>query len=140
MGRLGRVKQFRQSFTGRMIFGFLAIQIFLTPLLFYGILLLVERGFQSQFVDQVRNNTHLYAALMELPVVDGNLPEQIAILNDAFLNEDLFLAEFIHPDGTVTRPDPDERSVGLNFMEDFQFGEHGDDVYHIAVQIFSAAN
>lgn len=140
MGRYGRIIQFLQSFTGRMIFGFLAIQILLTPLLFYGILFFIERGFQSQFVDQVRNNTHLYIVLMESAVVEENLSEQKAILNDAFLSEDLILAEFTHLDGRVIRPDSDMRTAGLIFAEDFRFDEHEDHVYYIAMQLFNAAN
>ena len=79
MGRRGRIIQLWQSYTGRMIFGVLAIQILLTPLLFYGILHFVERGFQSQFIDQVRNNTYLYAAAMHPSVGEENIPKQMGI-------------------------------------------------------------
>jgi len=120
-----------------MILGVLAIQIVLTPLLFYGILHFIERGLQSQFVDQVRNNTHLYATLIESAVVEDNIPNQAAILSEALFNEDLVLAEFINPEGTVIRPDADEGSVELNFKEDFKFDEHDDHVYIIAMQVLN---
>ena len=135
MGRHGRIIQFWQSYTGRMIFGVLAIQILLTPLLFYGILHFVERGFQSQFIDQVRNNTYLYAAAMHPSVGEENIPKQISVLSEALFDEDLVLAEFIQPDGSVIRPDSDARVAETNFKEDFKFDEHGDHIYYIALQL-----
>lgn len=134
MGRLG-VKLFCRSFTGHMIIGLLAIQVLLTPLLFYGILYFIERGFQSQFVDQVRNNTYLYSVLIGSAVVHGNVANQKAVLSEALLNEDLVLAEIIHPDGTVIRPDDDARPDELSFLEDFKYDEHGDHVYFIATPL-----
>lgn len=119
-----------------MILGFLLIQILLAPLLFFGILFFVERGFQSQFVDQVRNNTYLYAALIKPAVAAGDHANQKEILNDAFLSEDLVLAEFVKPDGTVIRPNSDARTSELAFREDFEYGEHGDQVYFIAAKLF----
>jgi len=80
MGRLRKIMFFSRSFTGRMIVGILLTQVVLAPLLFYGILFFVERGFQSQFVDQVRNNTFFYAALMKPAVVVGNISNQKAVL------------------------------------------------------------
>ncbi len=137
MARHGRITKFWQSFTGRMIVGVLAIQIFLTPLLFYGILYFIERGFQSQFIDQVRNNIYLYAAAMHSSVEKGDFLEQILVLNEALFNEDLVWAEFIHPDGSVIRPDSDNRFAETSFIEDFKFDEHGDHVYYIASQLFN---
>jgi len=118
-----------------MIFGVLAIQILLTPLLFYGILHFVERGFHSQFIDQVRNNTYLYAAAMHPSVGEENIPKQISVLSEALFDEDLVLAEFIQPDGSVIRPDSDARVAETNFKEDFKFDEHGDHIYYIALQL-----
>jgi PAS domain S-box-containing protein len=120
-----------------MILGVLVIQIVLTPLLFYGILHFIERSLQSQFIDQVRNNTHLYATLIASAVVEEDIPHQAAILSEALINEDLVLARFINPEGIVIRPDADERSVVLNFKEDFEFDEHDDHVYFIAMQVLN---
>ncbi|MEE8321264.1 MAG: PAS domain S-box protein, partial [Gammaproteobacteria bacterium] len=113
----------------------MAIQIFLTPVLFYGILYFIERGFQSQFIDQVRNNTYLYAAAMHPSVGEENIPKQISFLYEALFNEDLILAEFIHPDGSVTGPDSDARIADTSFKEDFKFDENGDQVYYIALPL-----
>ena len=135
MARLSGLRHFWRSFTGHMIFGLLAIQILLTPALFYGILYFIERGFQSQFVDQVRSDTYLYTALVQSAVAHGNISNQKAILGEALFNEDLVLAEIVYPDGTVVKPDTPTRFADLNFKEDFNFSENGDQVYFIAKQI-----
>ena len=134
------IRHFWRSFSGHMIIGLLAIQIVLTPVLFYGILQFIERGFQSQFVDQVRNNTFLYGALLELAVLEQNEPKQVAILNEAFLNEDLIQAEFVHPDGRVIRPTPFEGLKDVSFEEDFKYGEHEDHVYYIDIPLLNDFN
>jgi len=78
---VARLKQLRrawQSITGRMMLGVFIVHVILTPVLFYGILLIVERSFESQFVDQVRNNTLLYSELIKPAAEDQDTQEQIA--------------------------------------------------------------
>ncbi len=137
MGRLGAIKLFSRSFTGRIIAGLMLTQVLLAPLLFYGILSFIERGFQSQFVDQVRSNTRLYATLMESAVAENNILNQEAVLSEAFLSENLVLAELMNADGTTIRLDVSEQSNGSGFREDFSFGENGDHVYHIATELIN---
>ena len=61
MDRIRRLRRLWSSITGRLILGVVVMHLVLTPILFYGILLIVERSFESRFVDQVRKNTILYA-------------------------------------------------------------------------------
>ena len=72
MGKFGRLKQAWSSITGRLILGVVVVHLLLTPLLFYGILLIVQQSFESQFVDQVRNNTLLYLQLLTGVIEDGS--------------------------------------------------------------------
>jgi PAS domain S-box-containing protein len=123
-----------------MLVGVLAIQALLTPLLFYGILFFVESTFQSQFVDQVRNATYLRAALLKAAVIANNVDMQKTLLSDAYLNEDLVLAEFVSDTGDVIRPDEVGVASPAVFREDFQYGQHGDKHYYIAIPIFDDNN
>jgi PAS domain S-box-containing protein len=140
MVRQAKPRHFWRSFSGHMIIGLLAIQVLLTPLLFYGILQFIERGLESQFVDQVRNDTFLYGALLESAVLEQNTEKQIGVLNEAFFNEDLILAEFINSDGTIIRPSLASSFEGMEFEEDFEYGEHGDNVYYIDIPLLNDVN
>ena len=137
MVKLEQLKIFWNSFTGRMIVGVLLIHIFLTPLLFYGILFIVEYSFQSQFIDQVRHDTFLYGSLITPDVENGNIQNQINFLNDTLLNGDVIFSDFINSDGKVIHPDADLSALAANFNEDFSFGNNQDDIYYISIQIFS---
>jgi len=135
-----KLKQFWQSFTGRMVLGFLMIQAGLTPLLFYGILHFIERGFESQFVDQVRSNTRLYATLMEAAIREGDESRQVAVLDEALFNEDMMHADLVLPGGDIIKPEFEVWYVDSEFREDFNFKEHGDHVYNIVTELIDGAD
>lgn len=137
MGKLDRLRQRGSSITGRLILGVVIVQLVLTPVLFYGILLIVERSFESQFVDQVRNNTFLYGDLLRPIVEQGSGAQREAFLDDAKISGDVVFAEFEGVDGSLDVPQLDSNASTLAFREDFAFGEHQDDVYFIATQLFS---
>ena len=136
MGRL-KLNQIWKSFTGRITLGVLIIHACLIPLFFYGILLLVEREFESQFVDQARYTSFLYATLFEHTVKEENTPKQIALLNEMSFGRDVIFAEFIHPDGTTIRPDTFIDAEEINFVEDFEFNSNGDNVYYLNLILIS---
>src|SRR3990172_3553417 len=135
MGQTERLIRFFGTFTGRMILGVLLIHILLTPLLFFGILLIVERSFESQFIDQVRNDTLLYASLLKPAVVNKDQQQQIELLEGIHLSGDIIFAEITNNDGLVTRIATD--AAMPEFREDFYFGEHEDVVYFISTQLFN---
>jgi PAS domain S-box-containing protein len=119
-----------------MIIGVLVIHIFLTPLLFYGILLIVERNFQSQFVDQVRHDTFLYSSILKPVVEEGNEAKQAGFLEEILIGGNVVFAEFINSDGEVIRADSDTGEHVTDFLEDFSFGAHDDHIYYISIQLF----
>jgi PAS domain S-box-containing protein len=131
------MKRAWSGITGRLILGVVAVHLALTPVLFYGILLIVERSFESRFVDQVRNNTLLYSKLF-IPVLEENDEQQNAsFLYETKISGDVVYAEFIDSEGRTTRTDQTGVESDLTFNEDFQFGEHADQVYFISAQLFS---
>ena len=137
MDRRKRLKQFWHSFTGRMILGVFLLHVLLTPMLFYGILLIVERSFESQFIDQVRNDSLLYASLMKPAAEIQNIQKQKAFLDEAQFSGHVVFVKFTNNDGVVVRADTVGSTVKTVFKEDFYFGEHADDIYYIAIQLFS---
>jgi len=123
-----------------MILGVFIVHIPLTPLLFFGILLIVERSFESQFIDQVRNNTLLYSELLKPAVENQDTQKQAAFFYETQLSGDLIFAEFLNNDGTSIGADTNGNDKEFVFTEDFAFGEHADHVYFIGVHLFSDAD
>ena len=67
-----RNQAFFSSYTGRMLFGMLIIHTILVPLVFVGMLLLLQHDYQSQFVNNARlvlstniNEVHDMAVALE---------------------------------------------------------------------------
>jgi len=137
MDKLEQLKRLWSSITGRLILGVVIVHLVLTPLLFYGILLIVERSFESRFVDQVRNNTLLYAELLNPIIEEGDEQKRTSFLYETLISGDVVFAEFLDTQGRTARADPNELEDELVFREDFVFGEHADQVYFIAAQLFS---
>jgi PAS domain S-box-containing protein len=137
MGKFERLKRLWSTITGRLVLGVIIVHLILIPLLFYGILLIVERSFESRFVDQVRNNTQLYAELLRRIVEEDDEQRRTDFLYEAKLSGDVVYAEFIDVDGEVIRADMTGLEEELSFREDFEFGERDDQVYFIAAPLFS---
>lgn len=137
MGQFERLKRLWSSITGRLVLGVIIVHLILTPLLFYGILLIVERSFESRFVDQVRNNTQLYAELLGRIIEEGDLQRRADFLYEAKINGDVVYAEFVERGGEIIRAADSGLEEALTFREDFEFGEGGDQVYFIAAALFS---
>ena len=141
MVKFRRLKRLWSSITGRLVLGVFVVHLLLTPLLFYGILLIVQQSFENQFVDQVRNNTLLYSQLLTAVVEGGSDLDRQSFLQDTRISGDVVYAEYIDPFGYATRarfPGLDEPDIA--FIEDFEFGEHDDRVYFIEARLFGRAD
>jgi len=137
MDRLEKLKRVGLSITGRMILGIFMIHILLTPLLFYGIVLIVERSFESQFVNQVRNDALLYSELLRPAVEAQDTQRQVSFLHETQFNGDVIFAEIHNIDEANIRADTNGTREETVFREDFYFGGHDDQIYFIAAQLFS---
>jgi diguanylate cyclase (GGDEF)-like protein/PAS domain S-box-containing protein len=125
MNSLTRVKRFFSSYTGRMLLGMLAIHTILVPLIFVGVLLILQHDYQSQFVNNARSQSYLLANLIS----EDPKPARIkGIINDQLLAGQVALAEFKSSDA----PAKDD------FSEDFFFGQGGDKIYHIIVPVLAS--
>lgn len=125
MSILIRARRFFSSYTGRMLLGMLTIHTILVPLVFVGVLLVLQQDYQSQFVNNARSQSYLLANLIS----ENPKPARIkGIINDQLLAGQVALAEF----KSIDAPASDD------FSEDFFFGQGGDKIYHIIVPVLDA--
>ena len=123
MSRSTRTRRFFSSYTGRMLVGMLAIHTILVPLVFVGVLLILQQDYQSQFINNARSQSYLLATLIS----EDPKPARVnSIISDQLLAGQVQLAEFKRADAPP----------GGDFKEDFFFGQGGDRIYHIIVPVF----
>lgn len=125
MSRTTRTKHFFSSYTGRMLIGMLAIHTILVPLVFVGVLLILQQDYQSQFINNARSQSYLLATMIS----EDPRPARIkSIISDQLLAGQVMLAEF---------KSSDEPS-GKDSKEDFFFGQGSDRIYHIIVPVLGS--
>jgi diguanylate cyclase (GGDEF)-like protein/PAS domain S-box-containing protein len=127
MSVLTRSKRFFSSYTGRMLLGMLTIHTILVPLVFVGVLLILQHDYQSQFVNNARSQSYLLANLISEDPKPGRIK---GIINDQLLAGQVLLAEF----KSIDAPASDD------FSEDFFFGQGGDKIYHIIVPVLNSGD
>ena len=116
------VRRFFSSYTGRMLIGMLAIHTILVPLVFVGVLLILQQDYQSQFINNARSQSYLLATMIS----EDPRPARIdSIINDQLLAGQVKLASFKNADAPPSG----------EFKEDFFFGQDGDNTYNISVPV-----
>jgi len=132
MDRPNKLKTLLNNLTGRMVLGVLVIHTLLAPLLFGGVLYIVKQGYQTQFVNQVRSESHLLAAVIERDLDDAQLNSRV---EDMLLSGVLVFAQILASDGSL-RYSSGNPLARDDFKEDFFFGQHGDSTYYIALPLY----
>ena len=119
---------------GRLLAGTVAIHAVLIPLLFGGVLYLVERGCRDQFLNQVRSDSYLFAALLNTDLTPQRAQ---ALIDDALVSGRVQYAQLALADGTLIAASaaPVDGTAHAPATEDFAFGEHGDGVYYMHVPL-----
>ena len=125
------MRQFARSYMGKMLIGALLIHALLIPFIYFGILHLAERDYQTKFVDHARAQSFLLVRLME-QAADPSRISQIA--DDLVLSGQVAYVDYVAASGTTYAS---AFNPAVHFKEDFFFGEHGDHVYSIAAPIHS---
>ena len=122
MSKSSRVRHFLSSYTGRMLLGMLTIHTFLVPLVFFGVLHVLQQDYQSQFINNARSHSYLLSSLIS----ENPQPDRIVgIINDQLLSGQVVMAEFKGFGVPLTE----------DFTEDFFFGQGGDKVYYVIVPV-----
>lgn len=127
------MSRFVHSFNGRMILAVVGIHLLLVPVLLFGIYRVIKPSLEAQFVNYVRSDALLFGNLVTPRLKAADAQNLQTLLGEFLLNGRLAYAEVITEHGTI-RGDI-ELNATQEFQEDFFFGEHGDNIYFVAVPI-----
>ena len=130
-----RTKAVCKSFRGQLLIGMLTIQLLGMPLLIFGLGSMVQDGFETQFVNHARSSAHLFARLVESKLENSSLSEMKSILEEPLLTGQAVVVEFRGTNGEMIRPDSSRHLSTDEIVEDFNFGERGDQTYFVAAPL-----
>ena len=118
----------------RLILGALSIELALAPLLFWGVMRIVERSETEQFVDDVRGYARFLADTLEADLPTASKEKIVDLLDSIVLSNETTYAE-LRSDAFDVRS-----SLSSNaqpYVEDFSFGAHGDATYFLSIPLNS---
>ena len=122
------------TLAARIILIGLAIHAVLLPMLFYGLLYIVEQSHEESFINDVRKYSRFIADVFELDGVKTNETRTVQLLDSAFLGSGGVYAELIEGDvslqSSLLQSDSQEQ-----YREDFAFGQHNDHVYFLSMSL-----
>jgi signal transduction histidine kinase len=118
----------------RLTFVVLVIQAALLPLLFYRLLIIVEKSHADAFVDQVRSYGRILADEMEIGDGLSTPSRTLTLLDGVILSGRGAYAEILE-NGKALRSSLIEPNAGRYHGDDFKFHSGGDNVYFISLPI-----
>ncbi|NOR41823.1 MAG: HAMP domain-containing protein, partial [Gammaproteobacteria bacterium] len=122
------------TLTARIILIGLAIHAVLLPVLFYGLLYIVEQSHEERFINDVRKYSRFLADVFELDGAAVNKIRAVHLLDSAVLGSGGVYAELIEGDARIQSGSlPADQAV--LYKEDFSFGQHGDNIYFLSIQL-----
>ena len=101
------------------------------PLLFGGVLYMIQKDYEAQFIDYVRGDA--YQLSNDLSQI-SSAAKIAGKLDDALLSGRIAYADYSYPDGQSTL-EIDTTISKEDFREDFYFGQNNDAIYFIKVRI-----
>jgi signal transduction histidine kinase len=123
-----------KSISSRMVLAVLVIHAVLLPLLSYGMITIVRNVQEEVFIDHVRIYSRVFADMLQS---DGHLANEkriVEALDSSILGGRSVHAAFQVGDQRLVSSIMGEEEAE-KFVEDFHFGEHGDDVYYLAAPV-----
>jgi signal transduction histidine kinase len=122
------------TLAARIILIGLAMHAVLLPILFYGLLYIVEQSHEERFINDVRKYSRFVADVFELDGVKTNETRTVQLLDSAFLGSGGVYAELIEGDVSLQSSLLQSDSVE-QYREDFAFGQHNDHVYFLTMPL-----
>lgn len=121
------------TISSRMVLAVLVIHAILLPILFYGMIRVVRNAQEEVFIDHVRIYARVFADLLQTKD-DFATDELIANLDSTILGGRCVHAALKMDDRRLLSSlmEPDD---GASFVEDYEFGEHGDKVYYLSIPV-----
>ncbi len=115
--------------------GVVVIHVVLVPLLLGGLLYYVSNTLKDQFISDARFSAGLVASTIA-PFNPGvNRDATTSLMDEIILSGNIMFAEIVLADGVVVKSLFDI-SEDIEFVEDFEFGMHGDEIYFISVPVY----
>jgi len=118
----------------RIILIGLAIHAVLLPLLFYGMLYIVEQSHEERFINDVRKYSRFLADVFELDAAKTDEKQTVHLLDSAILGSGGVYAELVEGESSLKSSLLESGSESL-YKEDFSFGEHDDDIYFLSIPL-----
>lgn len=112
--------------------GGVLIHAVLISILFSWVLKLVEHGYQEQFINAARHSAHQLAN--HLSTTSGTR-QIVDTLDENLIDGRIVYAKLILEGGRTLSSSGNRAAANVLFQEDFFFGDHGDNVYYIALRV-----
>ncbi|RLA29370.1 MAG: hypothetical protein DRQ63_01035, partial [Gammaproteobacteria bacterium] len=122
------------TLSARMIAVLLLVHAVLLPALFYGMLVVVENSQKDAFIDTTRIYARIFADFLESSDTLSSEAEIIRQLDSSILGGTGIYAALLLDEKLLTSSLMNPQD-GTAFNEDFDFGEHGDDVYYLSIPV-----
>lgn len=117
-----------------MVAVLLLVHAVLLPALFYGMLVVVENSQKDAFIDTARIYARIFADFLESSDTLNSEDETIRQLDSSILGGTGIYAALLLDEKLLTSSLMDQQDSAA-FNEDFDFGEHGDDIYYLSIPI-----
>jgi len=126
------MKKFFSTLTGRIAIAALFLFLVMVPLLFGGVLYLVKKNYESQFIDHVRSDAYQLASISQWGDSFERLENE---LEEALLSGHIAFSRIVDSKGYLIIAGRQVRQAPP-FEEDFYFGQAADNLYQIVVPLF----
>lgn len=123
------------TFASKMVLAVLLIHAVLLPLLFYALYFAAKDSHEQAFIDHTRIYARIFADLFQVEF-DDTQAELIEHLDSAILGGRSIYAVLQLGDRTIISSVMEPEDIEL-FVEDFAFGEHGDNTYFMSMPLDS---
>jgi signal transduction histidine kinase len=127
------VARLLNTLLARLLIAAVAIQLSLAPLLYWGVVRIVEANETNLFVNDVRAYSRFLGDLLEIELRRASDQELVDLLDSIVLSHETVYAELHRPQSTLRSSllDGEDR----HYIEDFRFGEHADQTYFISLPL-----
>lgn len=133
MAREGVIRLFH-SLTARLVLGVLALGTLLGALLLSAVLYFIVEDYKAQFVNNLREQSHVLASLIGSEIDDHD--EVLYVINELLLTGQILYAEVAMDDPADPRAVPaNDPQYKRKFREDFFFGGNGENIYYISAPV-----
>lgn len=126
-----------QTISGRIVLGIMAIQVIVLPALYFGMVFIIQENNKDFFLDSIRGHARFLADSLDRIENAGAQAEMVEILDSVLLTGDGVYAELEFDGRSIASSLVDEQ-LTEPYQDDFDIGQHGDNVYYISVPVLIA--